>query len=108
MTNESQKHVVSFGGREENNYLCKKIITMDIALNEYKVEVPTSDLNFFKKLVDKMGWVTKLVSSVESSTSQAKTKKDQLSPRLQWLAQHPIKLTEEDKNDDRAQYILSK
>lgn len=44
---------------------------METALNQYTINIPTTDLNFFKALVKKMGW---MAHKVTPSKTAAPTK----------------------------------
>lgn len=82
---------------------------MDIILNQYTIDIPKTDLSFFSKLVKKMGWKAHFTSSSVVKTEETKvTSEKHLSPRLEWLRQHPVKLSDDDLSDERTQYILNK
>ena len=83
-------------------------IDMDIALNQYTVDIPKADLNFFKKLVKKMGWTTHQTNNSVVNSKDRTVSSAAISPRLEWLRKHPVRLSEDELNDERTQYILNK
>ena len=42
---------------------------METTFNQYTINIPSSDLNFFKALVKKMGWIAQKVTLSKAATS---------------------------------------